>query len=165
MQLPALRKMLFQARELATHKNTSLEEACLREQEIERMLAAARSEKEERAGSAQSTNALVAALQQQIERQEAGAGAEVRADCKVESDGNGLLSARAALERVIRELLLEQGEATTKEITQHVERVLPDVNVKNTSPLLTRLVQQGRLVRPRGGVYRLGGEWAGTSHI
>ncbi|MBX9363645.1 hypothetical protein [Streptomyces sp. WAC04114] len=160
MQLPALHSMLHQASELAAVKNASLEAVCRREEDAERVLAEVRAEKAVRAGSAQSANELVTALQEKIQRHTAGTGPKTVTDVAEEPDNADPPSTRASIHRATRELLLEQGEATTKEIRQHIENVLPHVNVKSTSPELTHLVQQGLLVRPRSGVYQLGGEWA-----
>lgn len=158
--MPALdlHSMLLQASELAARKNASVEAVCRREAEAERALAAVRAEKEMRLGSAQSTNELVDALKQQIQRQ-ADTGQQSKPDVAEEPGGGDPPSTRAAVRQAVRELLLEQAEATTKDIRQHIERVLPHVNTKSISPELTHLVQQGLLVRPRAGVYRLGGEW------
>jgi hypothetical protein len=154
-----LHSMLLQASELAATKSASLEAACRRVADAERALAALRAEQEVLAGSARSVDELVVALQQQIQRSP-GAGSQTQAGVAEEPGGGDPPSARAAVRRAVRELLLEREEATTKEITQHIQRVLPNVNTKNTSPELSRLVQQGLLVRPSAGVYRLGGEWA-----
>jgi hypothetical protein len=151
--------MLLQASELAATKNASLEEACRRVADAERALAALRAEQEVLAGSARSVNELVIALQQQI-RRPADTGSQTQAGIAAEPGGGDPPSARAAVRRAVRELLLEREEATTKEIIQHIQRVLPNVNTKNTSPELTHLVQQGLLMRPSTGVYRLAGEWA-----
>lgn len=61
----------------------------------------------------------------------------------------------------IRVLLREREEATTKEITDHIKKVCPDVNIDNLSSTLSRLKKErGLLAQPRVGVYRLSGEWA-----
>ncbi|MET8978990.1 hypothetical protein ABZX85_25560 [Streptomyces sp. NPDC004539] len=164
MQLPVLHRMLQQAIELAASKNSSFDSVCRREEDVERMLAEVRAEKSVRGGSAQSANELVSALQEQIRRHTADTGPKAGTGIAEEPDSGDPPCARAAVSQAIREFLLEQGEATTKEITQHVQKVLPSVNVKNTSPELTNLVKQGLLVRPRIGVYRLGGEWVRTEH-
>ncbi|MFF5372830.1 hypothetical protein [Streptomyces sp. NPDC013187] len=160
MQLPALHSMLHQASELAATKNASFEAVCRREEDAERVLAEVRAEKAVRAGSAQSANELVTALQEKIQRHTASTGPKTGPDTAEEPGHGDPPTVRASIQRATRELLLEQGEATPKEIREHIEKVLPHVNVKSTSPELTHLVKQGLLVRPRGGVYRLGGEWA-----
>lgn len=159
MSAPDLHRMLLQASELVRRKTASLEEVCRREVEAERTLALVRAEKEVRTGSAQSANELVVALQQQIQRK-AGTGPQTQVGVAEEPGGGDPPSARAAVRQAVRELLLEREEATTKDIIQHIQQVMPHVNTKNTGPELTRLVQKGLLVRPSAGVYRLGGEWA-----
>ncbi|MCU8592146.1 hypothetical protein [Streptomyces sp. A13(2022)] len=153
MQLPALRRMLLQASALATSKTASFDVARRRRHALESELAAAQAEEDVRAGSARSAEELVAALREQIERQQADAAPAGS------SGAGGPVSARAAVGQAVREVLRTQEEAATKEIVEHVRQEMPDVNVKNVSPELTRLVQQGLLVRPRVGVYRLGGDW------
>lgn len=165
MQLPALHSMLHQASELASAKFAALEAVCRREEDAERVLAEVRAEKAVRAGSAQSANELVTALQEKIRRHTAVTAPMTGAEITEEPDNGDRPTTRAAIQRATRELLLEQGEATTKEIRQHIQKVLPHVNVKSTSPELTHLVKQGLLVRPRGGVYRLGGEWARAESV
>ncbi|MGW3289413.1 hypothetical protein ACWDR3_32715 [Streptomyces sp. NPDC001002] len=157
MPVPDLHDMLLQATELAADKEASLEAASAREVEAERTLAAVRAEKKLCIGSAHSANELVVALRQRIQQQE-DKDQQTSAGVLEQSGSGAPPSARDAVRRAIREFLHEREEATTKEITQHIQRVLPEVNAGNTSPELTHLFQRGVLVRTRLGVYRLGGE-------
>ncbi|MFJ2607960.1 hypothetical protein ACIO13_23740 [Streptomyces sp. NPDC087425] len=161
--MPDLHSMLLQVRDFVARKGASLEALRRREADVERMLAAVRAEIAAESCTMQSAQGLELALQQRVQQQESR-DQQPQTDVAEQPGSGEPLSARDAVRRAIREFLLEREEATTREIRQHIQRVLPEVNVKNTSPELTHLFQQGVVVRPRLGVYQLGGEWAMPSH-
>ncbi|MFF3467576.1 hypothetical protein [Streptomyces sp. NPDC002619] len=157
VQLRDLQRMRLQAEELAAEDKTRLEAATQRVQAAALELAAAQAEKDLVAGMASSSGALLATIDKRIEQRRSGNGTTQAADrvAAREAGNEGEAGTRVTVADAIRALLRAQGEATTKEITKHIRRVRPDVNVKNTNPELTRLVKRGDLVRPCAGVYRL----------
>ncbi|MFD4318983.1 hypothetical protein [Streptomyces sp. NPDC058548] len=57
---------------------------------------------------------------------------------------------------IVRLFIQERGEATTRQIIEHVQRVRPDVNAEgSTPPELTGMVKEKVLVRPALGSYRI----------
>ena len=162
VQLRALHRMRLQVAELAMEDSALLEAANRRRQELERELSAVRSQEEVLAGRAHSSGGLLAAVDRQIERRQTGTatGSDASPDAAEETGHGGDPRARKTVPEAIRALLLEQEEATTKEITDNITKVCPDVKVKNVNTTLVRLKKRGLLVQPRLGVYRLDGKWA-----
>lgn len=161
MQLRALRRMRLQVAELATQDSALLEAVRRRRRELEGELSAVRSREDVLAGMADSSEGLLAAVDRQIERRRAGTGSDGSAGTGEEPSGGGASGAHRTVPEAIRLFLLEREEATAKEITDHIKKVRPDVNIDNLSSTLSRLKnERGLLVQPRAGAYRLEGEWA-----
>ncbi|WP_438453356.1 hypothetical protein [Streptomyces asiaticus] len=164
MQLHVLERMRIQVAELSTQDRRRLEEMDQRLEAVVRELAGLRTERELVAGMADSSDSLLGVIDRRIEMHRAGMRTTAEGGGPEATSDTNRSGARLTVADAIRALLQEREEATTKEITEHVRRVRPDVNIKNISPELTRLVQRGHLVRPCLGVYRLGGAWAADSN-
>ncbi|MEU7640793.1 hypothetical protein AB0C11_32765 [Streptomyces sp. NPDC039016] len=162
MQLRALRRMRCQVAELAAEDSALLDAVCRRRQELESELSAVRSQEDVLAGKADSSQGLLAAVDRQIERRQVGTGmgSDASSGAAEEAGDGGESGVPMTVPEAVRVFLLGREEATKKEITGHIKKVRPDVNVENLHSTLSRLKRRGLLVQPRVGVYRLGGEWA-----
>jgi hypothetical protein len=159
VQQQVLERMLPQAEELAAADQTQLEAAKQRLDAACAELTAAQKAMDLISGMARSSSTLLATIREQLRRQQAAAGT-VQDPCAAAVESASATTqepVQLTVADAIRALLREQGEATYGEITAHIRQVRPDVNVKNTSPELRRLVKRGELVRPRVGSYRLNG--------
>jgi hypothetical protein len=153
VQQQVLERMLPQAEELAAEDQAQLDAATQRLEAARAELAAAQEAMDVVSGMVHSSSTLVATIRQQLQRRPAPTSTAEESSVPATQRQ----AARLTVADAIRALLREQGEATYGEITAYIRHVRPDVNVKNTSPELRRLVKRGDLVRPRVGSYRLNG--------
>ncbi|MGW0313993.1 hypothetical protein [Streptomyces flavidovirens] len=143
---------------LSAEDDVHAQAAVERLQALELQVKVARNEADVAVRMASSSRKALEKTSERLERMLAAAQPEGALSSTVPVRGNvnesGVVR-RTPVREVVRLFLQERGEATTREIIEHVRDARPDVNAENTGPELTGWVKEGRIMRSRLGVYRL----------